>query len=59
MKTFTILETVYFVEEKSPFNSTAIRSISYIGNSQSKFKISFNDDTIYFFDLDEETHYQL
>ena len=59
MKTFTIQQALDFVKLQSPFNSEAIRSISYSGNSQNKFRIGFNDDTMYYFDLDNETYFKL
>lgn len=59
MKAYTILEAINFVEYHSILSAKAIRSISYIGNSESKFKIGFNDDTVYFFDLDDGSYYIL
>jgi len=59
MKKFTIMQAIEFVKEKSPFNSEAIRGIKYVGNSSNKFYVTFNDDTTYYFDLDDETFYKL
>lgn len=57
MKTFTIQQAIAFIDNNTPFNSGAIRSIAFIGGSENKFRVRFNDQTIYTLDLDEETYF--
>jgi len=59
MKSFNIIQLIEFIDTKTPFLSISIRSLSFIDNSLSKFKVSFNNHTTYFIDMDEETYYSL
>jgi hypothetical protein len=55
---FSITQALDYVNFHSPFNIDAIDSICYFDKTTYKFKVGFNDDTFYIFDLDDGTYYK-
>lgn len=58
MKSFTIQQLLEFIDSNTPFNSKAVRTVSFISFSTYKFTVTFNDQTTYHIDMDDETYYK-
>lgn len=58
MKSFNVLQLIEFIDNKTPFLSISIRSLSFFKESTHKFEVTFNDQTTYFINMDDETYYK-
>jgi len=58
MKSFNIRQALDFIDNNTPFNSNAVRDISFVTYSLNQFEVIFNDETHYHIDMDNETYYQ-
>jgi len=59
MKSFNIHQLIEFIDTKTPFLSISVRSLSFIDNSTCKFTVTFNDQTVYYINMDDETYYKI